>query len=297
VIPGQSVEVVLLFDQWPGFNTYYQYGLLPGAAEPTWYRFLHSSATGAEILDDRIVLHVTDGGRGDGDLTKDGRIVVLGAPGANEHPRPWQNPRSLVDVTDDGLITPLDVLALINEINTNDARLLPVPPVPPYLPIAYFDVTGDNQIAPLDVLFVINDLNTHGSRPVPEGENAALTLAAPNIADSEVDDEVARSTLAAWLAVGVSNPSDLSILSMETHGRSRGANIDFSGPSPLAPSSAMDAWRRLSQHVVSRVPTKRSPAEVDACFEDEHLLDLLSDVVEQRIGEPRQAWPGRMASR
>jgi hypothetical protein len=202
-----------------------------------------------------------------------------------------------MDVTDDQLVTPLDVLALINEINFNDARSLPVPPIPPHLPIAYFDVTGDNQITPLDVLFVINDLNVHGSRPVPEGENAALTLAASTVADSEVDDEVARSTLAAWLAVGVSNPSGLSILSTETDCGSNGANIDCSSLSPLAQSSTMDAWRRLSQDVVSRVLTKRLPADVDVCFEDEHLLDLLSDVVEQRVGELRQAWTGRMASR
>jgi hypothetical protein len=277
VLPGQSVQLVLLADQWLPFNTYYQYGRLPDGSEPTWYRFLHNGGTGAEILADRIILHLTDGGPGDGDLTENGRITVLGAPGVSEHPTPWQNPKSPFDVTDDGVISPLDVLTLINEINLHDARLLPVPPVPPHLPIAYFDVTGDNEVTPLDVLAVINDLNAFGPRPVGEGESAVASgsdALKSTTADSPLEDEAARSTLAAWLAAAATRPGDSgSILTPE---RVRSAGVDGtvrSDPS-IAASSPMDAWRRPSADGETHPPTKRRAAEVDACFEDERLGSL-----------------------
>ncbi len=38
---------------------------------------------------------------------------------------PWQNPAEPLDVNADGFITPLDVLLIINDINTNGARTLP----------------------------------------------------------------------------------------------------------------------------------------------------------------------------
>ncbi len=73
--------------------------------------------------------------------------------------RPWQNPENRFDVNADGYVTPEDVLILINEINRNAARLLPVPPVSPDVPPNYWDVNGDGKICPMDVLDIINYLN------------------------------------------------------------------------------------------------------------------------------------------
>lgn len=74
-------------------------------------------------------------------------------------PHRWQNPRDRYDVDEDGLISPLDVLVLVNDINQFSTRILPSetpagPKPPPYL-----DVDGDDYVSPLDVLLVINYLN------------------------------------------------------------------------------------------------------------------------------------------
>lgn len=96
----------------------------------------------------------------------------VGAPGFT--PYPWQNPLLPVDVNNDGLVVPLDVLLLINDINTGGTRSLPLVPsganrVPPYL-----DASGDNFLAPADVLLVINYINTH---LVASSEGEAVALA------------------------------------------------------------------------------------------------------------------------
>jgi len=89
-------------------------------------------------------------------------------------PSPWQNPNLAEDVNGDGGVDPLDVLALINDINQYGSRSLTGSPVspPPFL-----DVDGDRSISPLDVLVAINFINRHGSGGGSlsggEGESAA----------------------------------------------------------------------------------------------------------------------------
>ena len=80
----------------------------------------------------------------------------------------WQNPVLAVDVDGDKKASPLDVLVLINYINTNGSGSLPSTlPSPPF-----YDVDGDTKISPLDVLIVINFLNSKGSGSGGEGESA-----------------------------------------------------------------------------------------------------------------------------
>lgn len=69
---------------------------------------------------------------------------------------PWQNQTRRHDVNNDSLVTVLDVLVIINEINRNGARQLQDtdPPPPPF-----FDVDGNRLIEALDVLIVINYIN------------------------------------------------------------------------------------------------------------------------------------------
>ncbi len=91
-------------------------------------------------------------------------VIVVG--------NPWQNPgpeaSDRFDVDDKGGVVPLDALILINELNTNGSRDLPIPPdreIPPYL-----DVNDDLRITPLDALQVINFLNDPTGN-VPDGES------------------------------------------------------------------------------------------------------------------------------
>ena len=66
-------------------------------------------------------------------------------------------------------MSPLDVLVLINDINTKSSRSLEGSPggVAPFL-----DVNNDRFVSPLDVLVVINYLNRSGSA---EGEAAPMS--------------------------------------------------------------------------------------------------------------------------
>ena len=68
---------------------------------------------------------------------------------------------------DDGSVSPLDVLVLINLLNSQ-APSLPVDGLPG--PPAYVDVNADNRVDPLDVLDLINNINSRGNR---EGEGSA----------------------------------------------------------------------------------------------------------------------------
>jgi hypothetical protein len=80
----------------------------------------------------------------------------------------WRNERDPFDVNDDGFTGPLDVLVLINDINTNGSRRLD--DIGPGLK-RFLDVDDDGFILPLDVLNVINLIN---SRSGSGGEAAEV---------------------------------------------------------------------------------------------------------------------------
>ena len=61
-------------------DTYFNFGPTPDNPEDHFYEFLFDGTTGAEIFEDRIVLHFVDGGRGDHDLEVNGEILTLGGP-------------------------------------------------------------------------------------------------------------------------------------------------------------------------------------------------------------------------
>lgn len=104
------------------------------------------------------------------------RVEYVGPPHApapifqvNSLPQPtysaanaWQNPRDRYDVDDNGWAQALDVLILVNEINSRnftqpDRQLPPARPADFRLP--YLDITGDNAVTALDVIALINRLN------------------------------------------------------------------------------------------------------------------------------------------
>lgn len=75
-----------------------------------------------------------------------------------------------MDVNGDTNVTPLDVLQVINYINSHGSGPLPIPPPDPGGPPPFVDVSGDDRGAPLDVLLVINYINSHvggASLPAP----------------------------------------------------------------------------------------------------------------------------------
>jgi hypothetical protein len=70
----------------------------------------------------------------------------------------WQNPTNAQDVNNDGCVTPMDVLFLINYLNLHAGESLPVSRP---AGSAFLDVNGDGRVAPLDVLMIITYLNSH----------------------------------------------------------------------------------------------------------------------------------------
>ncbi|MCY2987935.1 MAG: Ig-like domain-containing protein, partial [Planctomycetota bacterium] len=81
----------------------------------------------------------------------------------------WQNSQLACDVSGDGLVTALDVLMLINEINFRGSRDLvaaqpPTPVGPPFL-----DPNGDLWLTPADVILVIDYINSAEPGPISGG--------------------------------------------------------------------------------------------------------------------------------
>jgi hypothetical protein len=90
---------------------------------------------------------------------------------------PWRNTNLPEDIDNDGLVTPLDVLTLINEINQRGSRALDGSGLayPPF-----YDPNGDRFLDALDVLMVINFINSNPNMPggefVEASDNDGLTV-------------------------------------------------------------------------------------------------------------------------
>ncbi len=111
----------------------------------------------------------------DGDESNEATVSI----GVIIDPYPWQNPRNPLDVNDDGFVTAIDALIVINDLNFNGARRLPNPPQPPNSPPPYLDPSGDNEVAAVDALLVINFINEQVGGGGGEGEAAVATTTLP----------------------------------------------------------------------------------------------------------------------
>ncbi|MGN6545586.1 MAG: dockerin type I domain-containing protein [Aureliella sp.] len=84
---------------------------------------------------------------------------------------PYQNQTNRMDVNNDGHVSPIDVLQVINYINDpTKPKTLGLPPtvsLPPYV-----DVNGDGSVSGIDALLVINYLNSVPPGGSGEGEGA-----------------------------------------------------------------------------------------------------------------------------
>lgn len=97
-------------------------------------------------------------------------ITVVTAGGEAE----YTNPNNARDVNNDGYVSPIDVLTLVNYINVNGAVDLASRSAAggegEATATYYYDVNGDHKVSPLDVLAVINFLNTTPRGASAEGE-------------------------------------------------------------------------------------------------------------------------------
>ncbi|MEZ4709124.1 MAG: LamG-like jellyroll fold domain-containing protein [Caldilineaceae bacterium] len=94
---GGRAQVTLYLTSSSGINSYYKYDDING-----WYRFRYDNATktGAELRNDRIILYLQDGVRGDSDHSANG---VIADPGGPAYETPFYN--LTVDVSGNGAVS------------------------------------------------------------------------------------------------------------------------------------------------------------------------------------------------
>jgi hypothetical protein len=84
----------------------------------------------------------------------------------------WRNLRDFADVDDDGVVTPIDALRVINELNNSFNFLVPSGEGRTKPVRGYIDTSGDDRLTPLDALLVINAIR-RSSLSQAEGEARA----------------------------------------------------------------------------------------------------------------------------
>ncbi|MCA9212008.1 MAG: S8 family serine peptidase [Planctomycetales bacterium] len=97
-----------------------------------------------------------------------------------------------LDANNDGSISPIDALVVINDLNTIGARALSVFADAALLPKSFVDVNGDNAVSPIDALMVINRLNSIARSDASAGGAAATgVFTSADVAAAFVDLESA----------------------------------------------------------------------------------------------------------
>jgi hypothetical protein len=89
--------------------------------------------------------------------------------------RPFLSPSMAADVNNDGTVSPIDALLVINEINLHGSRNLPTTPVTAQDVFGFVDINGNGSVEPLDALLVISVLNS-GATKGSEGEGESNRL-------------------------------------------------------------------------------------------------------------------------
>ncbi len=135
--------------------------------------------------EDAFTYKVNDGGA-------DSNVVTVDITLETEYP--WYNGAMPLDVDDDGHISGIDALQIINRINIFGPGNLPTRPHPFAAP--FYDTSPDNVVTGLDALLVINYINRTGTA---QGEGQAEGEGAGPVADLSSDGLVGSSD--AFLAV------------------------------------------------------------------------------------------------
>jgi VCBS repeat-containing protein len=176
-----------------------------------------------------------------------------------------QNPTNRLDVNNDGFVSPIDVLIVVNDLNFNGTRVLPSTlPVPPYL-----DVNGDRSVSPLDVLELINFINQRGGAGAGEGEGsmASLGYSQQNVL-MVPEEEIIRASAEIELRTEMTRQLDLAVASVVNE------SVVYGPALPTVDSDSEDSDDTLESYLASWVTTKnkKSGEAIDSVFTDESWL-------------------------
>jgi len=92
---------------------------------------------------------------------------------------PLHNSSNRFDVDANGIVTPLDLLLVIRDINAFGSRLIPIGTESQ---APFVDINADNLINPLDLIQIIRELNRLAAEGEAEGEKV-ITVAFPRAAE------------------------------------------------------------------------------------------------------------------
>ncbi|MEE3215002.1 MAG: dockerin type I domain-containing protein, partial [Pseudomonadota bacterium] len=110
----------------------------------------------------------------------------------------------LLDTSGDGVVSPIDALQIINDLNVFGARAITLDAEGEVAtPNRRLDVNNDNFISPIDALAVITYLNNHSSVTTPTGEGEAPAEVVELLAADQFKGAVPVSTVADSNAVEV----------------------------------------------------------------------------------------------
>jgi hypothetical protein len=132
-----------------------QPGTLPGELIIDGARFDFDSAQGMLLGDNRRLEAIRQG------FQTEFHVI----------PASWHNHLNPFDVNADGIVSPIDVLLIINHLNSSGSGPLLQPSVLRAVPAPFLDPSDDDFVSPLDALFVINHLNSNSMA----GEGEATT--------------------------------------------------------------------------------------------------------------------------
>ncbi len=178
---------------------------------------------------------------------------------------PWQNKLEPRDVNADGVISPIDVLFIINFLNFRLDHNLPVPPTPDFSPPPYLDVSGDNEVSPVDAVRVINFLNGEGEGEyVPAAPPAEVALEASD-AEGEADGQLlSAGVVGSWVTTETPRAYDT-----VTDGPLSVGAVESAGASGIREGVAEDP------HKAFQTSPRKAIADWD---------DLLDDIAEDIVG-------------
>ncbi|MFG0261668.1 MAG: Ig-like domain-containing protein [Novipirellula sp. JB048] len=194
--------------------------------------------------------------------------LTIGADGQGESP--LQNSRLPADVNNDGEVTPIDALHVINELARASS---PGAQGESLLASRYYvDVNGDRAITALDALTVINELNRR-AKPLSssaEGEQWITPLSTPFSSNAEGEQRItpllpqADPAARDESSTSSDQPAADSVFAELSQGGTKVVSTDFSVNSPAAE--------------VTITPT------ATASSDDDEMLDLLADDLAGLLG-------------
>ena len=192
----------------------------------------------------------------------------------------FTNPRNALDVNNDGFVSPIDALFVINDLNQQGSHSLvsaegEVTSTATYYP----DVNGDGHLSPVDALWVINYLNQR-SEAAGEGEAPSL-LASAEAGGELVDDSLQNPTLTATSSGTTAMPTGLDSSS------SRSISVS------VAPSDS-GVRQEQRQEFIRPAANNSSDRATDDALQllaaERDAGESLEDLINELAGDVQRAW-------